>query len=206
MKIVNTLCLVLLLSVALGAQVSQTPPPDLKPDRIVRGQTLPSTHDPALSLIFDKAFKYAGSQRFTLYGVADAEQHFFVDSTPDGTIRRVYWVQFEGYLPTNEHTYQYKGEQVEIGGFPWFSDTRVRAIDPAAGRPDSDGAHVYALLLGKGLKLPAEVRMQRLVHLTDTGKRKELMIIYAENTATAGSDATMENLLEHAKAGMKIVK
>src|SRR5262245_61089654 len=75
------------------------------PARSVKGQVLTSTSLPAVRLTFDKAFKYAGTQDFILYNVALAEQHFFVDADKQGNIKRFYWVQFEGYLPDNTHTY-----------------------------------------------------------------------------------------------------
>src|SRR4030095_5927151 len=85
--------------------------------RTVKGQELVSTQQPAVRLKFDKAFKYVGTQTFVLYDVANAEQHFFVDADNDGRIKRLYWVQFEGYLPSNTHSYDYKSEKkVAIGG------------------------------------------------------------------------------------------
>src|SRR6185436_16738677 len=84
--------------------------------RSVKGQVLSSTELPAVRLRFSKEFKYAGGHDFVLYDVANAEQHFFVDADPQGRIRRMYWVQFEGYLPTNTNTYRYKiNKSVNIG-------------------------------------------------------------------------------------------
>ena len=92
--------------------------------REVKGRIIKSKDTPAVELEFGKDFKYAGGHRFVLYDVANAEQHFFVDADKDGRIKRLYWVQFEGYLPSNTHTYDYKGtKSVNIGGFgfiAWF--------------------------------------------------------------------------------------
>jgi hypothetical protein len=71
--------------------------------RTLSGQVLKSKDTPAAQLEFDKAFKYIGGQSFVLYGVANVEQHFFIDSDKDGRMKRFFWVQFEGYLPTNTH-------------------------------------------------------------------------------------------------------
>src|SRR5262245_47557789 len=60
--------------------------------RTVEDQVLTSKELPAVSLEFDEAFKYVGSQTFTLYDVARAEQHFFVDADEKGQIKRMYWV------------------------------------------------------------------------------------------------------------------
>jgi len=69
---------------------------------VVKGQTLMSPELRGVSLDFAKSLTYAGCQRFNLYGVAIAEQHFFVEAGQEGTIRRFYWVQFEHYLATNQ--------------------------------------------------------------------------------------------------------
>src|SRR5258708_3547548 len=76
---------------------------DLPVQRSVQGHTLTSNAQPNAAITFDAAFVHAGSQRFPLYGVADAEQHFFVDADPGHQIRRFYWLQFEHYLPDNDH-------------------------------------------------------------------------------------------------------
>src|SRR5262245_30206936 len=109
-----TVAYLLLLAVAAGqpskGEELRKPPADDsdKPSRSVRDQVLTSTEMPAVKLKFDKEFKYVDGQSFILYDVARAEQHFFVDADEKGRIKRMYWVQFEGYLPSNKHTYRYK--------------------------------------------------------------------------------------------------
>lgn len=156
--------------------------------RTVKGRVIKSAGMPAAELQFGKQFKYVGGHVFILYGVARAEQHFFVDADKDGNIRRLYWVQFEGYLPTNTHSYDYKSpRKVQIGGLDFFADSHSRKVDGKGGEPGSDGAKAQAFLESKGFKLQGqEVAVQRLVHLTDKEKRNELMIIYAEDLAASG--------------------
>ena len=189
--------------------------------RIVTNQELVSTDLPAIRIKFDKPFKYAGSQSFVLYDVANAEQHFFVDADKEGRIKRLYWVQFEGYLPNNTHTYRYKANKtVDIAGLPFFADANALNIKAATSRPDSDGSRAQAFLQNKGYRLAGdEILMQRLVHLTDETKRNELMIIYmeelsgigvtAKDLGEGGSAASRWNeistgLLDRAIKGMKV--
>src|SRR5215510_4144511 len=116
---------------------AQTNPPVT---RTVSGQVLTSKATPAVQLEFDKSFKYAGSQSFVLYDVANAEQHFFVDADKNGHIKRFYWIQFEGYLPDNTHAYDYKSPKiVKIGELDFFADVYARSLSGNLGRPDSDG-------------------------------------------------------------------
>ena len=189
--------------------------------RTVKGQVLTSTILPAVRLSFDKNFKYIGSQDFILYDVAHAEQHFFVDADAQGHIKRFYWVQFEGYLPSNTHTYNYKSpKMVNIGGLDFFADTYFVNAKTNPSRPDSDGSRMQAFLKSKGYSIVGDdVMLQRLVHMTDDTKRNELMIIYMEvlsplgltaaDLSPGGSAANRREeltkaLLERAQKSMKI--
>jgi hypothetical protein len=173
----------------------------------VRGLTLTSVATPRVRITFDRGFKYAGGQSFVLYDVANAEQHFFVDADAEGRIRRLYWVQFEGYLPTNAYKYDYKSQGiVRVGGLDFFSDAQARQIpsaDPAlASQPAnkiSDGDRARAFLASKGYRLASnEALWQRLVHMTDASNRNELMIVYLEDLS--GSGMTVADLSEGGKA------
>jgi hypothetical protein len=176
---------------------------------------------PALRLEFDKDFKYVGNQSFILYDVANAEQHFFVDANRQGRVKRFYWVQFEGYLPTNTHAYNYKvNKTVNIGGLDFIADAHPINIKTNPSRPDSDGARARAFLESKGYRMAGDdILMQRLVYMVDEAKRNELMIIYLEDLsamnlvaadfAENGRAAARWNeisaaLLERAVKGMKL--
>lgn len=189
--------------------------------RTVKDRTLTSKEMPAVRLEFSEPFKYAGGHSFILYEVANAEQHFFVDADKDGRIKRMYWVQFEGYLPSNTHTYDYKSTKtVNLGGLEFIADAYARNIKANPGRPDSDGNRARAFLATKGYRLGSdEVMSQRLVHLVDEAKRNELMIIYLEDLGAmkltaadlaqsgkaAGQwEAISKDLLERALKGMKL--
>jgi hypothetical protein len=162
-----------------------------QPARTVKGQVLTSTSTPAVRLEFDKSFKYAGSQTFILYDVATAEQHFFVDADSKRRIKRFYWVQFEGYLPNNTHTYNYKvNRSVNIGGFDFIADAYPRNIKVDPGRAASDGGRAREFLTSKGYRLRGDdLLSQRLVYMVDEAKRNELMIIYIEDLSGTGLTA-----------------
>lgn len=168
--------------------------------RSVKGQVLTSTALPAVQLEFGKEFQYAGSQDFILYGVARAEQHFFVEADAKQNLKRFYWVQFEGYLPDNTNSYRYQSTKVvKLGGLDFIADSYARNLKANASRPDSDGARAKAFLESKGYRWASdEVLMQRLVHLVDEAKRNELMVIYAEDLSSRG--LTSADLLPGGKA------
>ena len=191
--------------------------------RPVEGRVLTSAEKPAVRLEFAEGFRYAGGQEFILYDVAHAEQHFFVDADAAGKVKRLYWVQFEGYLPDNTHAYDYDSPtKVEIGGLEFFADAFPVSTAGPEQRPDSDGARARAFLTSKGYKMAGdELMMQRLVHLLDEKKRDELMIIYAESLDGTGLDAASlkpggraaarwpdlsKGLLERATKGVRITR
>src|SRR5438445_3511051 len=105
----------LLLPAIAWAQSPNYPKP--KGTRHVKGQVLTSTSLPPIRIKFDKAFKYVGSQSFILYDRSQVEQHFFVDADKQQRIKRMYMMQFEGYLPNIKATYDYSvTETVNLGG------------------------------------------------------------------------------------------
>jgi hypothetical protein len=159
--------------------------------RSVKGQVLTSTALPVVQLEFGKEFRYLGSQDFILYGVARAEQHFFVEADAQQNLKRFYWVQFEGYLPDNTNSYRYKPTKVvKLGGLDFIADAYARNLKANPSRPDSDGARAKTFLESKGYRWAGdEVLMQRLVHLADEAKRNELMVIYAEDLQPRGLTA-----------------
>ena len=189
--------------------------------RPVTGQVLTSTSMPAVRLAFDKNFKYVGSQSFVLYDVANAEQHFFVDADKEGRVKRFYWIQFEGYLPTNTHAYRYKANKVvNLGGLDFIADAHAINIKTNPSPANSDGGRARTFLESKGYRIAGDdIIMQRLVHLVDEAKRNELMIIYMEDLSGLGLTSAdiapdgraaarwaeiSKGLLERAQKGMKV--
>ena len=126
-----------------------------------------------------------------LYDIADCEVHAFVEADQQKRVQRLYWVQFEGYVPTRpelKHTYD-SPRHAQLGGEDFYVDTWVRAKDEET-RPGSDREHMEALIRTKGYTIPAGMMYVRLVHLLDESKRKELMIIYGEDLAATGFTVT----------------
>ena len=191
LPIVALVCLIVLPQAMFAQSERSQSKPEQKSLRSVKGTVLASTEMPAARLKFPKEFKYVGGHDFILYDVARAEQHFFVDADKQGRIKRMYWVQFEGYLPTNTHTYRYTPTKVvQIGGLDFIADAYARNIKTTPGRPDSDGSRARAFLASKGYRLASDdVISQRLVHLIDEAKRNELMIIYMEDLSAMGLTA-----------------
>jgi hypothetical protein len=139
------------------------------------------------------AASYVGGERFTLYGVADCEIHVFIDAGPDRRMNRLWWIQFESYLPDKpdlSYDYAEGNSRMMLGGTPtWVRANPVPTTGPM--REGSDREAVFRILQKGGYPIPPEVMNVRMVQLLDDAKgsgqgRRELMIIYSENLAPTG--------------------
>jgi hypothetical protein len=189
----KTFSMILLLTGLFAAQTHTQAGP---PQRKVEGNTITSTSDPAARIqLLDSPIyagpAYVGADRWILYGFSNCELHAFVHADSQKKVQRLYWVQFESYLPTRpELHYTYNSPRhTQIGGLDFYVDTWV---EPTGGhiKPGSDVEHIHTLLETHGYKLPSAMMSVRLVHLLDEQKRKELMFIYSENVASTGHTAS----------------
>jgi hypothetical protein len=161
-------------------------------ERSVDGNDLISDRDPDAVLRVDPAFRFLGGQKFVLYGVADTEQYFFIETTPGDEVKSIYWVQYEAYLPSKPYTYDYEDSplRVSLGDYEFYTDTAVFEFDPTAQRASgTDGAMARQFLAGKGYQFPNQNEYARLVYLTDDSRSKELMIIYLGDLSLRGFTA-----------------
>jgi len=161
-------------------------------ERRVAGTTITSERDPAVEIRLPGNAKYAGAARWDLYGCCDAELHLFIEPDSNKRVQRLYWVQFESYLPNNNYTYDYPfAEETQLAGRRFDLNFRFDRTDQPA-KPGSDFERVRMLVTQAGYHLAPETMQVRLVHLLDDGRRKELMFIYAEDLSATG--ATVEEL------------
>ncbi len=164
------------------------------PERKVVANVVVSERDPAVRVGLPKAAQYAGADRWVLYGIADCELHAFVEADAQKNVQRLYWVQFEGYLPSRpdlHHTYDSPKHAI-IGGLDFYVDTWVRTKDTTI-ESGSDREHIEALVRANGYRMPQAMMYVRLVHLLDKEKRKELMIIYGDDLGPTGLTAAEVN-------------
>src|SRR5258708_13184055 len=101
------------------------------PERRVQANVITSERDPKVRLRFPKAVQYVGADRWVLYGIADCELHAFVEADEQKNVQRLYWVQFEGYIPTRpELKHEYNSPQhANIADMDFYVDTSVRSRD-----------------------------------------------------------------------------
>ena len=185
MRMIRALIAAMLPGVSLAAIASaQAAPYTVEHGRIR------SAMQPGIIITVDTMLEYVGSQRFELYGVAQAEQHLFA-KREGGRVVRFLWVQFEEYLPSSNGRYDYsRSPVVTMSGRPFHADKELWNVPATERRPGSDGAQARALLRANRLTLAPTMLYERLVWLPDSSNRRELMIIYAEDLATTGHAAS----------------
>jgi hypothetical protein len=66
----------------------------------VEGATLVSKGFPEGTVTVDTMLTYLGGETFILYEVARCEIHLYAEANDSRRILRLYWFQFEGYLPS----------------------------------------------------------------------------------------------------------
>jgi hypothetical protein len=176
--------------------------------RQVKGQVLTSTHLPAIRVRFDDKFKYVGTQKFILYDKAEVEQYFFVDADSQRRIKRMYMVQFEGFLPGIDAAYDYPAtETVTLGGQTYLVNAETIPNVPAALKqiPGSDVARAASLLESKGYRISESIRFQRFVRLLDEAKRNEILLLYIEDAGAGASADREKEFLARALEGFTIL-
>lgn len=199
----HTIVLLAALSISLGALAQAVQPAQvlqvaraLAPERTVSGNTVSSPMDPMGSITVNAKATYVGALRFVLVGTADCEIHIFVDADASKRVRRIFLIQFEGYLP--EHpTLRYKSHPayspVMMSGLPFYQRARFgSAADVPA--PGSEAERVFALLRGKGYIVPAETVNVTYKHFLDATMRKELLLMVIDDMANTG--ATFADLVQ----------
>lgn len=160
------------------------------PERKVERNAICSARDANVRVQFPQSAQYVGADRWNLYDIADCELHAFVDSDAQKNVQRLFWVQFEGYLPSKpDLAHQYDSPRhTSIGGIDFYVDTWVRSQDEQTPQ-GSDRQHIEELIRSKGFNMPAAMMYVRLVHLLDERKRKEPMIFYGEDLTPTGFSA-----------------
>jgi hypothetical protein len=205
----------IILAALVSCLTSIAQPPERK---VVNNNIIISDHDPKIRIELPKSVWYVGVDRFVLQDIADCELYAFVEVDDQKNVQRLYWIQFESYLPSKPdlHHHYDSPRHMTLGGFRFYLDTWVKGTNENF-NAGSDEDHIVALILSRGYKMPAGMMSVRLVHLLDEQKRKELMIIYGENlTGFAPADLkkggkaenlwlTLEDdLLLRARQGIKI--
>lgn len=204
-----------LVSLAL-VLAAATPITAQRPQRTVDGSLVSSDALPAIRLTVDPAFRFLGRMPFTIRDLAAGERLVF--AVVDGrTIRRMFVLQFEGFLPGRPEIYRYDFSQArEIGGLRWRGNAWAYSDAAQRAGGGNEGTQMHRWLAEQGYETPDVQLMYRFVTLGDERRKDELILFYLEGvddpswlpqseTASAAWQAKATELERRALAAFRIL-
>ncbi len=164
-------------------------------DRYVEGNTIISKNLPEIEIEVADEFKYVGVFDFEIFAnsdeypaelqgkaVAAGERFVFAMGDEDRNVKKLFIVQFEGFLEENEFIFNYNFDNAEYIGKnkyrqnSWFYDSASLAEE----NPYNEGAKTRTFLKDKGFLLEDEYMMSRFVGLASEDRKHEIIIFYIE--------------------------
>lgn len=155
--------------------------------RTVDGNVVISRHAPSLAIRVDDSIHYAGRHPIRIRDAAAGERLVFVDHA-QGKVNRMLILQFEGFLPGVEHSYQYDLSRSPIvAGYPFRSNPYAFNLDQSrANAPGAEPAATARFLERKGITPPKVWIMWRSLTVEPPERRDELIIFYVEDAGDHG--------------------
>lgn len=162
-------------------------PGDEPPSRYQSDNVVYSAANPSLRVTVSDDFHYVGRFDFTLKEIVEGERFVFVDAD-SSKVERLFIIQFENFLPNNEHTYNYSFDNAEtIGQHKYRQNTWAYSnADAKADNPNGEGSLTANYLESQGYELEDELMMSRFVMVPDSARRHEMILFYLENASHTG--------------------
>lgn len=164
-------------------------------ERFVKDNILTSKLLPELEIEIAKEFDYVGTFEFEIIAnsdeypedlqgkaVAAGDRYVFASADEDKKVRKLFILQFEGFLPDNDFIYNYNFSQAETIGEnkyrhnTWFYDSKKLAEE----NPNNEGARTRMFLENKGYQLEDQFMMSRFVGLASEDRKHEIILFYIE--------------------------
>lgn len=160
-------------------------------EQFMQEDVLISAEEPSLAIAVENSFTFVGSHPITIGDVAAGERFVFVDAD-DSIIRRLFIIQFEGFLPGVDDHFRYNlsGRPV-VAKYPFRSNGY--AFDMAkevAANPTRESAATHKFLQSKAYTIPDLWMMWRSLTVADKAKKKEIILFYVEDVESAGLTMT----------------
>ena len=159
-----------------------------QPHREVKNNVLTSDATPKLTLKVASEFQFVGSVPFNIRNIAEGERFVWVVADATKHVKKLFIVQFEGYMPNIDSTYRFAiTGPIHLGDYDyrhncWFWDN---GADIASRQhPDADSS--YNLLVSKGYSLDPELAMSRFARIVGDDRRNELIFFYVESLKDLG--------------------
>lgn len=163
--------------------------------RSVTDNLLTSDSLPNIQIQVENEFKYIGKFDFEIIAssdeypedligspVAAGERLVFAVADEDNRVEKLFIVQFEGFLSTNDFVYNYNFDNADLIGNnkyrhnTWYYNGKVSINE----NPLGEWARTESFLKEKGFALEDDIMMSRFVGLASKDRKNELIIFYHE--------------------------
>ncbi len=161
----------------------------------VEDNVIVSRATPSLAIDVTKDFTYIGRHSIKISDVAAGERLVFADMQA-GKAKRLFIIQFEGFLPGIDNEYRYNlTTSPVVAGYPFRSN--AYAFDFAksiADNPGLESAATASFLSEKGITTPQQLMMWRSLTVVSDEKRKEMIVFYMEDLSV--SNMTLKDVYD----------
>lgn len=186
-------------------------------DRMVEGNTIISPNTPKIKIEVADEFDYVGQFDFEIIAnseeypkdlqgmpVAAGERLVFVKAGQDRRVEKLFIVQYEGFLQSNDFVYNYDFSNADYIGDnkyrhnTWYYDNKVAIQE----NPLGESAKTDAFLKNEGFQTADHFMMSRFVGLASEDRKNEIIIYYIEmlKASTGYSLDEWENTVPEAEA------
>lgn len=207
-----------ILAIAFECSAPKEQPVDEQsPHRMVEGNTIISPNTPKIKIEVADEFDYVGQFDFEIIAnsdeypqnlqgmpVAAGERLVFVKADQDKKVEKLFIVQFEGFLDSNDFVYNYDFSNADFIGDnkyrhnTWYYDNKVAIQE----NPLGESAKTDAFLKKMGFQTEDHFMMSRFVGLASEDRKNEIIIYYIEmlKASTGYSLDEWENTVPEAEA------
>lgn len=181
MPIARALLLVVVISAVCAAQ---------GPQRTVEDNALVSSDLPKVRIRVDKSLKYLGKFDFNLRNIAAGERYVWAEAEGN-RVKRMFVVQFEGFLPQVNEQYRFRmrtpvklGRETYSHNLWFYNDEATRSA-----QPPNEAAYLTKFLAERNLSQDLDLMMSRFARIVGDDHRHEIIFFYWENLRDHGLSA-----------------
>ena len=152
-------------------------------DFVITGNTVKLPFLDNFEIKGNPEFIYLGHKDIIIKNIAKATMIIFLTFDDEKNIIKYFLIQLEEFLSNNTSTYNYRPTETEIHGEYEFvmNNFCFDIIENAENEPKSDSAQLIDFCLDSGYKMPQVIMNHRLIYLPDKERRREILVIYAED-------------------------
>ncbi len=156
-------------------------------EQFMQDGILISVKEPSLAISVEDSLTFVGRHPIAIGEVSAGERFVFIEADGE-SVRRLFIVQFEGFLPAVDDYFRYNlsGRPV-VAKYPFRSNGYAfDMVEQIATNPTGESASTNAFLRSKGYSAPDLWMMWRSLTVPDQARKKEVILFYVEDLESIG--------------------